>query len=218
MHRHHMAPVVASRAVMSQGESTPRRIVVAAVATAALLVATGCGGGASQNADESSGDFKLAVTHTSFPRAQGLAETSTLRITVHNSGTTTIPDVAMTVDGISAQSATADNADRERPVWVLNQGPPGGVTAYVNTWQLGPLAGGRSRTFTWSLTATTAGTHTLRYRAAAGLDGKAHAVAAAGGSLDGSIVVHVTRKPRTTVVDPVTGDIVPAVTAAPAIP
>ena len=184
-----------------------------ACAGAALMLAAGCGGGPRQDASEPSGDFKLSVVRTSFPRAQSLAQTSPLRITVRNQGTTTVPNVALTVDGISVQSATADNADRERPVWILNQGPTGGVTAYVNTWAVGPLKPDEEKTFTWSLTATTAGVHTLRYRAAAGLNGKARAVAS-NGPVDGSLTVRITRKPRDRVVDPATGKVVDAPTSA----
>ena len=172
------------------------------------LAAAGCGGGESQDVNEPSGDFKLAVVHASLPREQGLAQTSPLRITVRNPGTETVPNVALTVDGMSAASATADNADRERPVWIVNRGPSG-VTAYVNTWALGPLKAGEEKTFVWSLTAIRAGVHTLRYRAAARLNGKARAVASSDGPIDGSLTAHVTRRGRDTQVDPKTGDVVP---------
>ena len=204
-------PVVASRAVdRLSGVPTQRRFVVAALAGAALLAAGGCGSGPRQDANEPSGDFKVSIPQASFPHAQSLAETHPLRITVRNDGTTTVPNVALTVDGISAQSATEENADRERPVWILNQGPPGGVTAYVNTWALGPLKPSEEKTFTWSLTAITPGVHRLRYRAAAGLNGKSRAVPSGNGAVDGSIIVRVTRRPRDRVVDPATGKVVDA--------
>lgn len=205
-------PVVASRAVdRKSGVPTQRRFLVAAVAGAALVLAAGCGSGPQQDADEPSGDFKLNIARATFPRAQGLAETNPLRITVRNDGTETIPNVALTVDGISAQSAAPDNADQERPVWILNQGPTGGVTAYVNTWALGPLKPSQQKTFTWSLTAITGGVHTLRYRASAGLNGKARAVPwGESGAIDGSITVRVTRRARDRVVDPATGKVVDA--------
>jgi hypothetical protein len=195
--------------VRGSGAPTQRRFAVAALAVASLGVAAGCGGGTRQDADEPSGDFKIAVVRSTFPRAQGLADTSPLRITIRNEGTTTVPNVALTVDGISAQSAPADNADRERPIWIINGGPTGGGTAYVNTWALGPLKPAEEKTFTWSLTAIRAGIHTLRYRAAAGLNGKARAVESDGGPLDGSLTVRVTRRPRDTQVDPKTGKVVP---------
>lgn len=185
-----------------------RSFALAALGAAAFALA-GCGGGESQDASEPSGDFKLSVVDSSFPRAQSLAETSPLRITLRNDGDTTVPNVALTVDGLSADSAAADNADRERPVWVVNQAPVGGVTAYVNTWALGPLKPSEQKTFTWSVTAIRPGVHTLRYRAGAGLHGKARAVAG-NGPLDGSLTVHVTRRARDRVVDPKTGKVVDA--------
>ena len=40
-----------------------------------------------------------------------------------------------------------------RPVWVVDEGPAGGDSAYTNTWAVGPLAEGQTRTVEWKLTA-----------------------------------------------------------------
>jgi len=69
--------------------------------------------------------------------------------------------------------------------------PPGGGTAYVNTWALGKLAPGKERSFHWSVTAVKAGPFRVKYTVAAGLNGKAKAVDANGrrpvGSFAGTI-------------------------------
>jgi len=183
----------------------------AAALTSLVALASGCGGGGEpQDANEPSGEFPLEIISTSFPKSQGLGQTSSLRIKVRNPGPQTAPSVAMTIDGLATKIANPAAADPSRPVWVLNQAPQGADTALVGTWAFGPLAAGAERTFTWQVTATRAGTHTLHYRVGAGLDGKAVAVASGGGGgkLDGAVTVRVTRLPRDTVVDRETGDVV----------
>ena len=61
--------------------------------------------------------------------------------------------------------------------------------------------------FTWSVTSTVPGTHTVSYRAAAGLNGNARAVADGGGVPSGAVTVRVTRRPRSSTVNPETGAI-----------
>ena len=59
--------------------------------------------------------------------------------------------------------------------------PRGCDTAYVNTWACGPLRPNEQKTFRWTVTAVQAGDYRIDWRVAAGLDGKAKAVAAGGG-------------------------------------
>jgi len=59
--------------------------------------------------------------------------------------------------------------------------PRGCDTAYVNTWACGPLKPNQAKTFRWSVTAVHAGDYKVAWRVAAGLDGKAKAVAQGGG-------------------------------------
>lgn len=107
----------------------------------AALLLSGCGGGARQDASEPSGNFTVAVTSATFPASQRLSEHTHLVLTVHNTGTKTIPNIAATIcnvtcsyrapagEGTSA-AAFAQNlqmtglANPSRPVWVLDS-PPG---------------------------------------------------------------------------------------------
>ena len=181
----------------------------AAALAGIVVLASGCGGGGErQDANEPSGEFPLEIVSASFPKSQGIGQTTSLRITVQNAGQEPAPNVAMTIDGLATKISNPDAADPERPVWVVNQAPQGADTALVGTWAFGALPGGEKRTFTWQVTATRSGTHTLHYRAGAGLDGKAVAVASGGGSIDGAITVRVTRRPRDLVVDSETGDVI----------
>ena len=70
------------------------------------------------------------------------------------------------------------------------------MTAYANTWALGPLRPGATATFDWAVTAVKAGTHIVQYRIAAGLNGKAKAVLAGGGIPTGKFKVIVTTAPQ----------------------
>ena len=88
----------------------------------------------------------------------------------------------------------------------MDRGPHGGDTAYVNTWTLGTLRPHEEKTFTWYVTPTVAGTHTVRYQVAAGLNGKAKAQLAGGGAAAGTFTVAVSAKPAGVKVAP-NGDV-----------
>jgi hypothetical protein len=60
----------------------------------------------------------------------------------------------------------------------------------------------------WRVTPVVAGSHTLRYRVAAGLNGKAKAQTADGGEPAGVFRVNVSSKPPNATVDPATGKVV----------
>jgi hypothetical protein len=168
---------------------------VVACSFLSLAVVAGCGGAERQDEDEPEGDFAVEVVRASFPEDQKLAKSSNLVITVRNAGQDTIPNIAVTVDGLNVREDNPELADPERPQFVINgtprdiggfpeskeASPTGCDTAYVNTWACGPLRAGKARTFRWSVTAVKAGDFSIRWRVAAGLDGKAKAVGAGGG-------------------------------------
>lgn len=164
---------------------------VAALAGVAALVLSGCGGPARQDEDEPSGRYRVEVTEASFPDDQKLAKNSRLKIGVRNVDTKTIPNIAVTVGtdvGGAASSEDAEgfdyydpgNEDPSKPIFVIDTEPRGSQTAYRETWALGELKPGETKTFAWDLTAVEAKPYTIRYKVAAGLDGKAKAVLASG--------------------------------------
>jgi hypothetical protein len=181
----------------------------AAVGLAALgLVAAGCGGQSRQDEDEPEGRYPVEVT-ADFPSNQKLAKDSNLVIRVENTGSKTIPNANVTVEGFDYRVTDPEDprrddptlADPNRPVFVINgkikeiggvqdaqlQAPNGSQTAYVNTYSLGKLRAGRAKTFRWNVTAVKAGDYRIRYRVNAGLDGKARAVGDVTGSFSGTI-------------------------------
>jgi hypothetical protein len=177
-----------------------------ALAMLGLVALAGCGGAERQDEDEPEGDFAVEVVEASFPDDQKLAKSSNLVIKVRNAGDRTIPNIAVTVEGFDVRKEDPDLADPERPQFVINglpreiggfpeakdASPLGCDTAYVNTWACGPLRAGREKTFRWSVTAVKAGEFDVRWRVAAGLDGKAKAVGPGGrdaprGSFTGTV-------------------------------
>ena len=160
-----------------------------------LLALVGCGGGERQDENEPEGNFPVEVVRASFPDQQKLAKSSDMIVTVRNAGDKTIPDIAVTVNGFDKRKMDPDLADPSRPVFAVNgvqvkiagfpeakdASPRGCDTAYVNTWACGPLRPNEQKTFRWTVTAVQAGDYRIAWRVAAGLDGKAKAVAAGGG-------------------------------------
>jgi hypothetical protein len=154
---------------------------VLALCVAALAVAgAGCGE-ERQDAGAPSGEFGLDVTDASFPARQHVAEEATMRLRVRNTGERAVPDLTVTVetdpgDG-GAPVAFAQSVDDPalasgaRPVWIVDDGPAGGDSAYANTWAVGPLPAGEARTVRWRLTAVRAGRYRVAWRVAPALEG-----------------------------------------------
>jgi len=184
-----------------------RRALLPCAAASALAVA-GCGGGPRQDASEPSGVFRVAVVDARFPARQRLSSPERFVIAVKNTGTQTVPNVAVTVDSFAATSDQAGLASGQRPVWVVDDGPAGGTTAYTNTWALGALPPGHVRRFVWHVTAVAPGTHTVKWQVAAGLNGKAKATFAGNRAPTGTFTVDVSDKPAESHVDPKTGAVV----------
>jgi hypothetical protein len=182
---------------------TGRRLAVLAAAGAALAFAVaGCGEGR-QDADAPSGEFSLDVVDASFPAKQRIAESSTLALEVENTGTRAVPQLAVTVETTPAQDGAAPVAfgqasgdttlaSSARPIWIVDAGPQGGDSAYTNTWSVGPLGEGQTRTVEWKLTAARAGRYTIGWRLAPALVGDA---TLAGGKTEGEFEVTITDEP-----------------------
>ena len=183
------------------------RYALIAASVAAVAVG-GCGGGKRQDADEPSGMFRVDVVRASFPTKQHLAQPERFVIAVRNSGRKTVPNVAVTVSSFAERSEQAGLADPQRPVWIVDDSPRGGVTAYTNTWALGRLAPGQTRRFVWRVTAVQSGTHTVKWQVAAGLNGKAKATLSGNRAPAGSVTVDVSDKPAQARVNPKTGRVV----------
>jgi hypothetical protein len=185
--------------MVAAGMGNSRRRV--AVLLASVLALAGCGG-ERQDEDAPEGEFAIEVTDASFPAKQRIAEPTTLRLEVANRGDRAVPNLAVVVEtapkeGKAPASFAQDGddptlADSERPVWVLDEGPGGGESAYTNTWAVGPLGRGQTRTVEWKLTAIKAGSYTVAWRLAPALEGD---VELAPGRTEGEFAVTISDRP-----------------------
>lgn len=115
-----------------------RSMAVLAAAAASL---SACGSGARQDVNEPSGNFSVKILRATFPAKQQLAERTQLVIKIRNTGTKTIPDLAVTIcnvtcaypapvgDGTSVQAFAhylnmPGLAYHSRPTWIIDR-PPG---------------------------------------------------------------------------------------------
>ena len=176
--------------------ATSRAGVLAGTLAALTLTLAACGQ-EKQDENEPEGTFKVDVVSASFPGRQHLAEEATLRLQIQNKDSREIPTLAVTVDGFGQRRDGTDLADPERPVWLLNEAPPNSTSALTNTWTVGSVPAGDTRTLNWKVTAVRAGTYSLRYRVAAGIDGKSVAESFDGsGAAKGSFIARISRAPR----------------------
>jgi hypothetical protein len=217
---------VVTRRVRDVPRRAPRTSALA-TAACALLVA-GCGGGTRQDAGEPTGTFAMKVVHASFPSTQSIARQTRFALEVQNAGSRTAPNVAVTIDAFDYSSTYPELAAAKRPIWAIERGPGatasppveseqvsppgGGQTAYVNTWALGALAPGKTRTFVWRVVPVKAGAYTVHYTVAAGLAGKAKALddlrsVASGAPVQGQFAVNIAPSPKLTHVNPATGHV-----------
>src|SRR3954466_7319681 len=176
-------------------DSRPVGSRVAIPVLVAAFVVAGCGSsGPRQDANEQSGNYRIQVVEAKFPDRQALAKRSTMTITVKNVDSRTIPNVAVTVKSFDQTKNDPSLADPRRPQFIVNKGPAGGDTAYVGTSALGPLKPGETKTFKWDVTAVVAGKYSLKYAVAAGLNGKAKAILAGGGTPRGQFTGTISNK------------------------
>ena len=169
-----------------------------------------CGGGERQDAAEKAGTYDVQVVTASFPEEQSISRPAPMRIVVRNAGKSTIPDLAISLQGLSDRNPGPGLADPEQPLWIIEQQPTADTTAYDFTWAMGPLAPGGTSEFKLSLNPAVPGTHEVKWTVAAGLTGKAMARSSGGSRPAGTFTVRVSDAPAATRVDPETGKVVSA--------
>ncbi|MFI5028357.1 MAG: hypothetical protein ACHQCF_05170 [Solirubrobacterales bacterium] len=179
-----------------------------------------CGGGSSSDANEPAGTYRVKVVNAEFPTKQRLGQTSLLRIGIRNTGSKTVPSVAVTISiaGRAGQTSSLpfgihdpqpELAQPDRPVWVLaehfpklagSEEPGGAETSSPKTFLLGSLKPAATVEGIWKLSAVKAGRYTLLYGVEGGLSGSAKAQTATGVKPGGSFVVGISEKPPNTIV------------------
>jgi hypothetical protein len=96
-------------------------------------------------------------------------------------------------EAFGARAAVGAPADPARPVWVLDEEPAGGRTAYGGTWAFGRVARGATREIRFTLTAARPGRYRVRWRVSPALEGDARL--RAGGRTRGAFRVTISREP-----------------------
>jgi hypothetical protein len=198
-------------------------LLLGACGAGGALLAAGCGG-SEQDAHEPKATFAVRVVRASFPADQSIARQTAMVLRVRNIGHQTVPNVAVTIDSFAYTSNYSGLSVNKRPIWVVEEGPGaiaarpaeseaisspgGGQTAYVNTWALGALAPGRTRTFVWHVVPVKGGTHVVHYTVAAGLSGRSRAQFVHGARPTGQFSVDIAPVPPPTHVNPETGQVV----------
>jgi len=194
------------------------RIGLAALVAGASLGTAGCGGGSS-DAPGKKGIFRVSVPVASFPALQDVSHTAVMRIDVRNDGDREIGNVAVTIEaknqGTSAPAFQTLNlqkglAQHFNPLWIIDRDPALGRTAYSNTWALGGLAAGATKSFVWHVTPVVPGRHVVTYRVAPGLGNQGVVRLAGGGAAKGSFAVLVSGRAPKQIVNPQSGRVEPA--------
>jgi len=158
----------------------------------------------------------LAITIFTSPNASTNGSGSASTTTTTGTGTTA-QELPTSQGSFSVRSEQQGLAIPFRPVWILEEGFPklagqsasaGAEAAQTDTFSFGSLASNQTRDMVWNVTPVQAGTYTVHYRVAAGLQGKAKAVTTDGSIPEGEFVVRISSAPPQTRVNDA-GQVVP---------
>jgi hypothetical protein len=147
----------------------------------------------------------------------GTGTTGTTSTSPGSEGGSDTGDLPQAQGSFSVRSEQQGLAIPFRPVWILEEGFPklagqtasaGAEAAQTDTFSFGSLAPNDTRAMVWNVTPVQAGTFTVHYRVAAGLQGKAKAVTADGSVPEGEFVVRISSAPPQTRVNNA-GQVVP---------
>jgi hypothetical protein len=159
----------------------------------------------------------LAITIFTTSNASTQSGSSTTGTTTSGTSSTTASNLPTSQGSFSVRSDQPGLAIPFRPVWILEEGFPklegqaasaGAEAAQTDTFSFGPLAVNQTKRIVWNVTPVQAGTFTVHYRVAAGLQGKAKAVTADGSVPEGEFVVRISSTPPQTRVND-SGQVVP---------
>jgi hypothetical protein len=219
-----MLPAPLEESVTTARALKARRRIGIGVLGVLLAAGVASCGGTRQDANEPEGNFPVSIVSADFPSKQQLAQNTNLTGGT-DTGTSSAPAGSSGGAGNlpTAQGSFSVRSEQEglaipfRPVWILEEGFPklagqsasaGAEAAQTDTYSFGALAAHQTRQMVWNVTPVQAGTYTVHYRIAAGLEGKAKAVTADGSVPEGEFVVRISSAPPQTRVDD-SGKVVP---------
>jgi hypothetical protein len=160
--------------------------------------------------------FTSSNATTGETNTTGTGTTSTATTPGSEGGAPT-GDLPQAQGSFSVRSEQEGLAIPFRPVWILEEGFPkyegeaasaGAEAAQTDTFAFGELPANQTKRIVWNVTPVQAGTYTVHYRIAAGLEGNAKAVTGDGSIPEGEFVVRISDTPPQTRVDD-SGKVVP---------
>jgi hypothetical protein len=169
----------------------------------------------SNSGDKTIPDLSITIFTTSNASTSDTGATTTGTTGTGTSGTA--DELPTSQGSFSVRSEQQGLAIPFRPVWILETGYPklqgqtasaGAEAAQTDTYAFGALAAHGTKRIVWNVTPVQAGTYTVHYRVAAGLEGKAKAVTANGSVPEGEFVVRISSAPPQTRVND-SGQVVP---------
>ncbi|MGH2906881.1 MAG: hypothetical protein ACRDKI_08965 [Solirubrobacterales bacterium] len=147
-----------------------------ALVIAAALAVGGCGGKRG-DAGSSHQTYKVRVVNWKFAERQPLGKPQRFVLTVRNVDSKDIPQLVITIRGLSMFVKQEGAAVKTRPVWIPNDVNYANVTpnstATGQTFSLGTLAAGAFHRYVLPLTPIRRGDHAINYSLAGNLYGTA---------------------------------------------
>jgi len=137
------------RGATVRGRRVFSTLLLGAWGAGGALLAAGCGQ-ARQDAHEPKGTFTVRVVKASFPARQAVARQSRLELVVRNTGTRTVPNVAVTIDSFAYTNNYPELASNKSPVWVVEQGPGKIPKRLVESEEISPPGGGQTTPGHWA--------------------------------------------------------------------
>lgn len=129
-------------------------------------------------------NWTVAVEKWEFPERQSLGTPVTMKLVVRNVDSRDMPNIAVTIRGLTAGVRQQGAQSRARAIWIVNDVRKGDQTAYNSvdsrTYSLGPLAAGDTKIFKLPVTPLKRGKHVVSYEIAPDVYGKGSAETADG--------------------------------------
>jgi hypothetical protein len=150
-------------------------VLACLTALLSAFVLAGCGDKSSDEGDVK-GTFTVKAAWK-FPKVQTLGKPLRFVVAVRNVDTRDIPQLIITVNGLSTFVKQPNTAVKTRPVWIPNVENYADVTpnstATGSSFSLGPLPAGDFHTYVLPLTPIRRGVHPISYSLAPDLSGSA---------------------------------------------
>ena len=185
--QHTLLPISSQKGVGHRRRfpDTLRGVRLLTLGTASILAlgVAGCGSVASAPDEPAAKAVELKASQAKFSKQKQITgDDVTLSLTVTNTGENPVPEVVVLLEGLgetTITNPTDEGRERtekddlpdstKRAAWFVDEAPGGGSYGESSLYPGGRLEPGRSRTLRWRMSASTPGSHTLKYQVFGGL-------------------------------------------------